>query len=516
MKQEKNMGRNTMKKEKKQYPEDFRTIFGFSTMTWSVAASTVFITSFFMLYLTDYSGIDASVGQVGFAATFGTILLLIARVVDIIDDPMQALIIDNAKEGRLGKYRKFAFANVFLVTVSMICIFSIPEIVKSNPVLLCIWVGFFYLMYEMGGAFNTSMPLLQKTTYDIKLRTKISQRMRIWLIVILVPVYFYITLVTAVDQYVDNIGKSFSLVSTVMLLIFGVFSFTGVLCLREKPDTTPGNGEGSKEKLKLKEIGKMFIQNKPLLVHTGAMFLSDMVFNLGTVISVYFLKWYYAADLATGAVDAVKYAGIYGLFALTGLLPNFIAPFFAGKLVKKAGSYARATSFCLLLGVAVNAVKAILFFTGILKASPYIFILLNLLGGLALGTAVIPQTLLWAEGADYAEYKTGKKMSAIVNSVNSVLGKAQSALSTVLAGSVLIAVGYSVNNETGNYAGNIAELPRMISGFGIFLTIVPVVVMLAAYLLYRFLYPITPEMQKEMVEELAARREMEGGPAASE
>ena len=275
-------------------------------------------------------------------------------------------------------------------------------------------------------------------------------------------------------------------------------------------------GEASGEKLKLKEIGRMFIQNKPLLVHTGAMFLSDMVFSLSSVISVYFLKWYYAADLATGAVDAVKYAGIYGLFALTGLLPNFIAPFIAGKLVKKAGTYARATSFCLLLGIAVNIGKAILFFTGILRVSPYIFILFNLVGGLAMGTAVIPQTLLWAEGADYAEYKTGKKMSAIVNSVNSVLGKAQSALSTVLTGSILIAVGYSVNNETGNYAGNIAELPRMINGFGIILTIVPIVAMLLSHLLYRFLYPITPEIQKEMVEELAARREREGSPAASE
>jgi len=28
---------------------------------------------------------------------------------------------------------------------------------------------------------------------------------------------------------------------------------------------------------------------------------------------------------------------------------------------------------------------------------------------LAMGVAVIPQTLLWAEGADYAEYTTGKQ-----------------------------------------------------------------------------------------------------------
>ena len=122
--------------------------------------------------------------------------------------------------------------------------------------------------------------------------------------------------------------------------------------------------------------------------------------------------------------------------------------------------------------------------------------------------AVIPQTLLWAEGADYAEYKTGKNMSAIVNSLNNIIGKAQAALSTVLTGGILIAVGYSVNNDTGNYAGDISKLPRMISGFGIFMTIVPIVVMSLAYLMYKFMYPITPELQKEIVTALAEKREV--------
>lgn len=499
-----------MKRAKKPYPEDFRTTFGFSTIMWPVAAATTFITSFFMMYLTDYSGIDAAVGKAGFAASFGTILLLVARIVDIVDDPLQAFIIDNAKEGRLGKYRKFAFANIILVTVAMICIFSIPEAVKSNVVLLCVWVGFFYILYEMGVAFNTSMPLLQKTSYDVGLRTKWTQLMRIWMIVILVPVYFYIPIVTVVDGAVGNIGRSFSLVCTVMMLAVGAVSFVGVAGMREKPDTGAGAHTEAGEKLKLKEIGKMFAQNKPLLVHTGAMFLCNMVFSLQTVVGIYFLKWYYAADLATGVVDNVYYAEIYGLYALSGLIPNFVAPFISGRVIKKAQTYSRATNACLLVGIVVYAGLTVAFFTGLLRVSPFIYILFNLLTGMAMGTAVIPQTLLWTEGADYAEYKTGKKMSALVNSVNNIMGKAQSALSSVVAGGILIAVGYSVNNATGNYAGDVAGLSGMISGFGLFLTVVPVVVMLLAYLMYRFLYPITPAFQKEMVDTLAARRGEEG------
>ena len=500
-----------MKRGKRQYPYDFKTSFGFSTMSFSVSAAAIFMTTFFMQYLTDYSGIDMAIGKVGFAAAFGTVLLLIARIVDIVDDPLQAWIIDNAKDGRLGKYRKFAFANVILVTLAMICIFSIPGFIKSNVVLLCIWVGFFYFLYELGTAFSTSTPLLQKTTLDPALRSKLSVLMRIWVIVILVPVYFYIPVVTVVDQKIGNIGKTFSLVCIVLMAILGVISFIGVLGLKEQPEKRAQSSTGKEdEKLKVKEVAAMFIKNKPLLIHTAAALLSGLVFGLFSVVSVYFLKWYYAADLTTGVVDAVKYAEIYGVFVIAALIPNFITPFISNKLIKKSGSYARVAAGCFLFGVFVYVGLTVLYFTGILKVSPYIYVLFNFLSGMATGTAVIPQMLLWAECADYAEYTTGKKMSALINSVSNMLNKALNALSSVIAGAVLIAVGYSVNNETGNYAGDLTQLPRMINGFAIALTIIPIVVLVLSYILYRFRYPLTPEMQKKMIDELEERRGVTG------
>ena len=495
------------KKTKKQYPEDFKTTFAFSTMMWPVGAAATFISSFFMQYLTDYSGIDQAIGRVGFAATVGTILLLIARIVDIVDDPFQAWIIDSSKEGRLGKYRKFSFANIILVSVAIICVFSIPGFIKSNAVLLCVWIGIFYLMYELGVAFNTTIPLVQKISYDTKLRTKWMFLNRIWLIVILIPVYFYIPLVTMVNRGVGNMGRSFSMVCVVMMIILGTVAFIGVLGLKEKSAAQQVKEESQDERLKLRAIIGMFAVNKPLRVHAGAFLLSNIVYTLSTAISIYFLKWYYAADLATGVVDAERYAAIYGIYALAGLIPNFVAPFISKRVIKKFKTYARSTRACLFLGVILYSVLSAFFFLGVLKLSPYIFIMFNFLSGFIMGTAVIPQTLLWTECADYAEYKTGRKMSALVNSVNSIIGKAQSALSTVIIGGILIAVGYSVNSETGNYIGDISNLPHMILGFGIFLTIVPVVVLSLSWLLYRFLYPITPELQKQMVDELAGKRE---------
>ena len=496
-----------MKRQKKQFPEDFKTKFGFSTMMFPVSAATIFMTTFFMQYLTDYSGIDMAIGKVGFAAAFGTALLLIARVVDIIDDPLQAWVMDNAKEGKLGKYRKFAFLNIILVTLAMICIFSIPNVIKSNRVLLCVWVSLFYLMYEMGTAFTTSMPLLQKTTLDPKIRSKLSLLMRVWMIVILVPVYFYIPVVTAVDQHVENIGKSFSMVCIVLMSVLGIVAFFGVLGLKEKRGTVSSEENAETEKLKIGEVLRMFLKNKPFLVHAAGSLLSGLVFGLFSVVSVYFLKWYYAANLTTGEVYAVKYAEVYGIFMISALIPNFVSPFLSNLLVKKSGNYAHVTARCFLFGAFVYIGLTVLFFTGILKISPYIYVAFNFLSAMATGTAVIPQTLLWTECADYAELQTGKKMSALINSASNMLNKALNALSSVVAGGILIAVGYSVNNETGHYAGDVSQLPKMINGFALALTVIPIVVMILAYLLYRFQYPITPEIQKDMVQKLAEKAE---------
>lgn len=81
-------------KKKKEYPLNGKNLFGLSTMGWMNTGATSFMTSMFMLYLTDYSGIGAM------AAALGTVLLLIGRIVDAVDDPLQGWIMDNTKPGK--------------------------------------------------------------------------------------------------------------------------------------------------------------------------------------------------------------------------------------------------------------------------------------------------------------------------------------------------------------------------------------------------------------------------------
>lgn len=496
-----------MMKTKKAYPEDFRTSAAFAMTPWTWAFSGV-VFSIFMQYLTDYSGIDSAVGQVGFAAAFGTIFLIFSRIVDALDDPLQAWIMDSAKECKFGKYRRFTVFSILLIAAGLIAMFSMPASVKSNKIALAVWVVLAYICMECGNAFFGAPIILQKATTDPRVRSKLMSIFRFSVIVAVVPASFIVTIVTAVNNKMNNIGKAFSVTVTVIVLIYVLISMIGLVLLREpyRPQESTEGEDGAKKMMPLGDIFKMLRTNKPLWVHMLAMVLGTSATGLASMVVLYFIKWVYCANMVTGEVNNIAYAGIYGLYALIGLLPNFLGPVLSPILVKWTGSVDRACRVC-YLAVSVGFLALfVLYITGILQSSYWIFLILMFLINIPAATATVPTLLLNAECGDYAEFTTGKVMTAMTNAVNNIVTKAQTAINTAIPGILLVIVGYSVDAVTGNYAGDLSRLPSMVNGLAILMTVVPAVVGVASWALYKFLYPITPAVRADMTETLRKRR----------
>lgn len=494
-----------MKRTKKQYPEDLKSQVGFFTLSWVHAFSTM-VFALFMQFLTDYSGIDAALGKVGFAAAFGTAILLITRVVDAVDDPLQAWIMDRSKENKFGKYRRFTLVSVILTSIGIVIMFTLPEAVKSNAVLLVIWVMVGYVLYEMGYAFNGVYAIIQKATTDARIRTKLSALMRMGTIVAIIPSVFFIPIATAMNGSIGNMGKAFSLTCVLITVVSCIISLIGVMLTKEPYHGTVESTENEQPKLSVKDIWNMLRTNKPLWVHNIAYFLSNMAYSASSAVLVYFLKWFYCADMTTGVVDEVQYAAIYGTYGLISLFPNFLTPLMAGFVVKKLGSVDKAMRVCTLIGGVVYGGMFVCYLLGILQMSPMIFIGMNLLAGIPMSIAVIPAMLLNTECADYVEYTTGKNMAAMTTAVNNVVQKTQTALATLIPGVILMTVGYSVDSVTGAYAGDLNKLPGMVNGLTIAMTLIPLVVSVMAWAVYKFAYPITPEYREKMTAELERRR----------
>lgn len=494
-----------MKRIKKQYPEDLRSQVGFFTLSWVHAFSTM-VFSLFMQFITDYAGIDAALGKVGFAAAFGTAILLITRIVDAVDDPLQAWIMDRSKEHKFGKYRRFTLISVILTGVGIVLMFTLPEAVKSNAVLLVIWVMVGYVLYEMGYAFNGIYAIIQKATTNARIRTKLSALMRMGIIVAIIPSVFFIPIATALNGSIGNMGKSFSLTCVAITIVSCIISLIGVMLVKEPYLGNTSEEQKKEPKLSIKDVWFMLKTNKPMWVHNIAYFLGNMAYSTSSAVLVYFLKWFYCADMGTGVVDEVEYAAIYGLYGVISLLPNFITPLMAGFVVKKFGSVDRASRACTLMGGIVFGLMFVFYLLGILQKSPMIFIALNLLAGIPMSISVIPGVLLNTECADYVEYTTGKCMASMTTAVNNVVQKTQTAIATLIPGFILMTVGYSVDSVTGAYAGDLTKLPGMVNGLTVAMTLIPFIVSVMCWAVYKFAYPITPEYREKMTAELERRR----------
>lgn len=144
--------------------------------------------------------------------------------------------------------------------------------------------------------------------------------------------------------------------------------------------------------------------------------------------------------------------------------------------------------------------------TGVMKAAPMLLFVLFFLVMIPSGLTAMFSSLLTVECADYAEYTIGRKMTAITTSMYGLTQKTASAIGSAVPGILLIAVGYSVNEVTGAYAGDLSGLPGMVGGLSLILALVPAIMALVSFLIYKFFYKITPELRKTMTEELIRRQ----------
>jgi GPH family glycoside/pentoside/hexuronide:cation symporter len=502
----------TKTKVKKSYPEDFRSMLGF-TAPWTIYGFSAVVFGLFLLYLTDYSNIDAGIGKVGYAAAFGTTFLIISRVVDAIDDPIQAWIMDNAKERKFGKYRMFTLIGITINVIGLIGLFSIPTSVKSNPIALWVWALLSYLLFEMGTAFNGITPIIQKSTTDPRVRTKIMTAVRLVSVLAAMPGSFFVPIAAIVNITVNNMSHAVTLTVVGIAILFYFISLIGVFNLKEpyRPKKTDENSssEENNGKIGIKELIFLIGHNKPLWTHNVGFVIGNMAYGFSVVMIPYFLKWFYFADPATGIVDSTAFAAFFGINSALAIPGLFLAPLFAPIVVKKLGSVDKAARFCMLLASIGYLLMFVMYIFGILHISPWIFVVTNVLVGLSTSVATIPFLLLNVEVADYVEYSTGKNMAALSNSVNNVLSKSSSALTAAATGGLLVLVGYSVDGSTGAFAGNMSSFPKMVTGMTTFVTLLPAVFTFLSWAIYKFFYPITPEFREKMTTELQAKHKQQ-------
>lgn len=476
-----------MKKLKDPQSLKFKDYFGTTILSVTDSVGACVMTSLFMMYLTDYAGI----GKWG--AILGTTLLLLARVFDAVNDPLEGWIMDRAKVGKYGKYRPFLLISILLTSAGLIGLFFLPDGLADSPAIICVWVIGFYLLYDVGTSFYAPNLLYRTMTLDPNARGKLLIGPRMTNMVVGMVSAALITIINAVNNTFQNMHTSFGVTITVLVAVGAVISIAGLAMVREKYHAE----RDEEDQVKLTDIFGMLKTNDALRVRLLDQLFSGFIWTFLFATCTYYVKWAYCTDLSTGVVDTGKFGMLSLIASMMMFLPLIVGTFVAGPIMKKVGSPIKFHK--MLIGL--QAVPCLLLFvlemTGVLRLSPVPFFLCMFIVATALGADFIPGSTINMECMDYEIYKNGKDRSALCNACNKFLDKGQNAISSALVGAILVAIGYEVDSVTDAFLGELSAIPTMLTWFVVIMGLVPGILGVVSWLILRK-YPVTNEIRADM------------------
>lgn len=461
----------------------FRTYYGTTTMGATEALTSSLMSSFFMMYLTDYSGLGS------WAASLGSALLVFARFFDAINDPFEAWIMDRAKPGKFGKYRPFVFLSIIMQTIGVACLFFIPTF--ESKIAVAIWVIVFYLIYDIGYSFFSPEVMYRSAALDDGKRAKLMIAPRILTMFLGMAVSSLVSIVAAVNVHFNNYHTAFGVTVLVFLALAAVLALSGISVFKERHIVE----RDKEEVVKITDAIDVLKRNDALRNRLCAGVFAGFIYTCVFATTNYYIKWGFCADLATGAVDTAQYGIFLLISSMMMFLPILLGTAISIPLMNKLGSPIRMLRFVIGAEAACCGLIAILHFTGLLTPIPF-FISLALCAT-ALGTEFVPAGALAMESMDYEVYKNGRDRAATINTLGKLLGKAQSAFATAAVGATLTAVGYVVDSATDTYLGDLAAMPSLLNWFIIILAVIPCVFGGIALLIMRK-YPVTDEVRADM------------------
>ena len=481
------------KKEKKKGTLSFRDYFATTVMGLSDVMAASVMTSYFMTYLTDYSGIAN-------AAAIGTAILFGMRIFDAVNDPIEAWIVDRAKVGKLGKYKPFILISIICECIGVSMLFFVPTAIAPKTALAVVWVVFAYFVYDIGASFYAPNLIYRTVTLDSDERGKLMIAPRISSMVMGMFASSLIKIVVSLNDALNlnSLHVAFGIAISTGMVVMSVLAVIGALLVIEKYH--PKKDE--EEEVRITDIFGLFKDNEALRVRFVATIFSGFIWTFLFATNSYYIKYAYCVDLTTGQVDLNGLGTLMLFGALLMLFPLIIGTIIATPLMKKLGSPLKLHNLCLMLQGIPGGILFVLQVLGILQKSPAIFFICVAVIATAIGIAFIPGETINIQCMDYEVYKNGKDRSALCNASVKFLDKMQNAFSSGLVGIVLIAIGYVVDPNTGDYIGELSKIPTMNTWFIVIMGLIPCILAFLSLYVYRF-YPITEEVAADMKEKLS-------------
>ncbi len=435
------------------------------------------ISTFLNVYYTDVFGIDPAKL---------TILFLVARLWDAINDPMMGAFVDSRKPNPKGRFRPWVYRFSWAMMVSLILLFlPINDIIPNfNHYLLYAYITYiFYGMMYTGvnipyGSMATVM------TRDIKERSTLSMARTFGAGIgqmagsVILPLVVYSTASNGA-KYLDN-HKMFSAILVIVLLQLVAYQLnyrltreTVIAPPKEKGDTV------------FTVLGSL-VKNRPFVTLS----LASMLLIAGNMYSntanTYLFKNYYEAP------------GMQALVPVATYLPMALFMPFLNKLVLKFGK----KELCAFGAYLAAAVYLIMYFVKL--PSAVLFLAGLFITGIGLTFFTMEVWALVSDAIDYQDKLTHKREEGTSYAIFSFFRKMGQTIAGVSFNALLAGIGYVA--ATAGSSEVVKQTTEVNNGIYTLATLLPFVMYIIMALLLHFGYNLGKDEVVALNEELASRK----------
>ena len=415
---------------------------------------------FLIIFYTDVFGLSA--------AAVGT-MLLVTRIADAVADPAMGALADRTKT-RWGHFRPYIVWFALPLAVAGVLTFTTPNL-TGGAKLVYAYITYALLMFLYTAVNIPYTALMGVMTPNSQERTSISSIRFIGAFTAGVFVqYFTLSFVKFFGGGNDIRGWQFTMVLYgILAIILLALCFVGT---RER--VTPPPQQDSNIKRDLRDL----FGSRPWLVLVGVLLLILAAFVIKGSASAYYFKYF------------LKRQDLLGLFLVSNGLAFLAAVSVTSFLAKRFG---KKPLFMMAIGVG-GLVVGFFWLAG--PSDLWLIFALQILSSFIIGFNSPLVFAMFADTADHAEWRTGRRTTGLVFASAIFSTKIGVAIGAWMFGLILAYYGY---------VANVDQTGRSLHGIILSMSWIPCVLMVLAAATM-MLYPLDDPLMVKIEAELKARR----------
>jgi len=436
----------------------------------------------FMLYFT-YFYTDVFLIPASVAAT----MFLISRIWDGLNDPLMGIIADRTKT-RWGKFRPYLLWLCVPFAVVGVLTFSAPDFSLDGKIIYA-YITFILIMMLYTAINIPYTALLGVISADSNERTTVSSVK--FLFAFAAGIIVSATLLPMVKYFGSgNEAKGWQIsfiIYGIAAVVFFLIAFKGT-----KERVQPPKTQKSSIKKDLYEL----VTNKPWVILLATTITFILYVAVRGSVTVHYFKYVIGTQnlsipfFGTGDYDFETLTSVYNT---VGQIAAFIGVLMVSWVAKLIG---KKKAFIVIFIIAIVSTAPV-FFLG--PDQLLLIYILQITGSMTGGPLSVLIWAMYADTADYGEWKRGRRATGLVFSASTMSQKFGWAFGAFVALTLMSQVGFSPNEiqSESSLTGLKALFTIIPSAFGILATIIVI------------FYPLNDKRVDQIVKELAERREKE-------